>query len=506
MEWSIDHPAVQGNPFDLSARAVFWHEDSGTQITTSLFFDEGDQFKFRFTGTETGKWSVRTHSQDPVLDGWSGEVRIRRNPNPEANGFIKAINGKWGWQGSGRVFIPQYVMAQHPTVFLKGDGQVDTAALLAYIQEFVVQHGFTGFHIPMAGRWFEGENPDPRVYCALEFIIREVHARGGAIHMWFWGCDPCREQSGPESIAGGHMSAMDRRNLRYFAARLGPIPGWSMGYGYDLENGWMRPEALDAWKHFLESHMGFDHLLGGRVGYDHVGLTRTNPRPPIPPIDAYHNSPIADKYMAWLGGDYMGYTGYRPLYPRYKEVIQHHPEKPSFEEDRFRIRQVENWGFKDYTPELTRRGMWHSAMAGGVANIWGNMLPHNSPNSLGSSTYDNREIQVAEGEELVVDMKHQIKTYSLFFQNRFLPDMVSFFDGPEMRLIVLEGGHALIYREDTDIIRLDTRLLKGAQPAVAVDTRKPYRERVIGMLTPGKHTWTAPHRSDWAVAVGDFSR
>jgi hypothetical protein len=44
--------------------------------------------------------------------------------------------------------------------------------------------------------------------------------------------------------------------------------------------------------------------------------------------------------------------------------------------------------------------------------------------------------------------------------------------------------------------------MTGPQPAVAVDTKKEYRERGIGTLRPGKHTWQAPHKSDWAIAVG----
>jgi hypothetical protein len=504
-EWAIENPTCSGNPFDVRGEAVFAHLPTGRTITTRLFYDENDQWKFRFTGTEAGEWRFRTYSEDGDLDGWSGRVVVSKNSDPDARGFMKAINGKWGWQGSETVFIPQYVMGKHPRVFLDARGGLDVAAIHAYIHEYVEEHGFTGFHFAMEGRWFDGENPDPRVYRAVETIIREVHARGGATHLWFWGCDPCADGSGPGNLAGGHMSAMDQRNLNYFAARMGPIPGWSMGYGFDLENGWMRPEALDEWKAFLKSRMGYNHFLGGRVGYDHVGLTRVDPRPPIPPVDAYSRSFISDQHMSWLGGDYMGYTSYAPLYPRYLQAVQHHPEKPSFEEDRFRVRQRKTWSFKDYTPELTRRGMWHSAMAGGVANIWGNLLPHNI-NTLGSEPYDNREILDFEGTELIVDMKEQIKTYSRFFERRFLPEMVTFYDGPEMRLIVARGRHAVIYREDTDIVRLNLQLLRGEQPVIAVDTQKPYREIQIGGFAPGRHTWEAPYRSDWAIAVGDFSK
>ncbi|MAG93645.1 MAG: hypothetical protein CMJ48_07840, partial [Planctomycetaceae bacterium] len=52
-------------------------------------------------------------------------------------------------------------------------------------------------------------------------------------------------------------------------------------------------------------------------------------------------------------------------------------------EDRFRIRHSKTYADKDYTMEMTRRGLWHSTMAGGVANIWGH-LPRGHDAWLGS--------------------------------------------------------------------------------------------------------------------------
>ena len=46
--------------------------------------------------------------------------------------------------------------------------------------------------------------------------------------------------------------------------------------------------------------------------------------------------------------------------------------------------------------------------------------------------------------------------------------------------------------------------MKGDLPVVAVDAKKPYEEIEVGTLSPEQHTWEAPYRSDWAVAVGDF--
>ena len=154
--------------------------------------------------------------------------------------------------------------------------------------------------------------------------------------------------------------------------------------------------------------MGWDHFIGARVGYDEKGLWALIPKGPRPPHDENYCSEISDEHCSWLGGDYIGYTSYRPLYDRYVEALNHRPEIPSFEEDRFRLRNLDKWTYKDYNQELTRRGLWHSAFAGGVANIWGHLLPdkdHGGSHSYASGT---------------VGIKHQIKTYAEFFKRRFL--------------------------------------------------------------------------------------
>jgi len=126
-------------------------------------------------------------------------------------------------------------------------------------------------------------------------------------------------------------------------------------------------------------------------------------------------------------------------------------------------------------------------MAGGVANIWGNLLP-DSDNG-GSRPYK---------------IKEQIKTYSQFFEHRFLKEMTTEFLGPELRLSTPDGTHAIIYREDADLVRLDLTRMKGPMPVVAVDIRAPYKELDVGILSSQHHAWQTPYRSDWAIAVGSF--
>jgi hypothetical protein len=83
--------------------------------------------------------------------------------------------------------------------------------------------------------------------------------------------------------------------------------------------------------------------------------------------------------------------------------------------------------------------------------------------------------------------------------------MMTDYAGPEMRLVNPAGTHLIVYREDTDGVRLDLSGMSGSMPAVAVDAKATYREIDLGMLAPRVHTWRAPRRSDWAIAVGDFN-
>ena len=505
LEWTIKNSTYTGNPFDVEAIATFTHAASGETIKTALFYEGETSWAFRFTPTKTGEWQYETASSDEDLNGISGAITVNENTDPEAHGFIKNFGSKWGWQGTEEAFVPQYVMGKNLEYYYDFEaGKVREDLIEEDIQEFMIGHGFTGFHLNGKAQWFElgaeeddevGKNPDPRTYDVMEAIIRKVHEQGGACHIWMWGADGKNDdKGGPGGIIGGHMNQTDKRNLRYLAARLGPLPGWSMGYGFDTENGWATVEQLNSWKSFLETHMGWDHFLGARVGYDDKGQWALIPMPPKPPLDEKNNAPIGDDFISWAGGDYTGYTSYRPMYKRYREAITHYPQKPSFEEDRFRLRDRPNWTYKDYNEERTRQGMWNSAMAGGVANIWANLLPEE--NHGGSQPYDIDTIHI----------KHQIKTYATFFENRFLKEMEAYQTGEAKVLSIPDGSKAVIYQEDTEQIEINLKASPGKINAVAVDTKKAYKEISLGKIKGKDYTWKAPYKSDWAIAVGNFDK
>lgn len=466
LEWRLENPTFEGNPFDLVASATFVHAESGETRTTGMFYDGGGVWKFRFTGTRPGKWAVTTSSDDADLAGLRGIVTIE--PNPGVPGFVTGLGNKWCRTGTGEVFVPQFVMYAGPRAFYRNPRKID-----ADIQTFLIEHGFNGFHTSVGCCWFDIDrkrsneikshdpNPDPRTFEALELLITKVHAAGGTVHIWAWG-DESRRQT---PIRWGINGKADKRLQRYIAARLGPLPGWTMGYGFDLWE-WVKGPQLTEWHAYMHAHFGWPHLLGARASTNRLNQ-------------------LSEAL------DYSSYEQHRPDYAKYVETIEKRPKKPSFSEDRFRIRDVPRYRGKDYTMEMTRRGLWHSTMAGGVANIWGH-LPDGRSSSKGSAAYPHPE---------------RIRTYATFFKGRFLKDMVrdnSITDGVSLRRL---GYTAFVfYKEDCSTIRMDLSKMPGPRRAVAVDAKKPYEELDLGNLPPGTRTWTAPYRSDWAIAVGEFER
>jgi len=99
----------------------------------------------------------------------------------QSNGSLKSFGDKWGWSGTNEAFVPQLVMYASPSVFYNNPGKIDTD-----INEFIVGHGFTGFHVGVFCAWFDinqddcrniqGSNPsyDQRTFDALKMLIQKT--------------------------------------------------------------------------------------------------------------------------------------------------------------------------------------------------------------------------------------------------------------------------------------------------------------------------------------------
>ncbi|MBN2105229.1 DUF5060 domain-containing protein [bacterium] len=484
MEWEIPESDVSysGNHFDVIAAVKFTHSGSGDTVRTLMFYDSTDTWegwKFRFTGTKTGTWNYESFSDNADLDRRAGSVTINENPDPGTHGFLRNFGNRWGWQGTETAFVPQLVMFPNPAY----QDQVSTDER---IQTFIAGHGFSGFHFTCACQWFqlgegtwdnlsEDPNPDPETFQCVEYVIAETHAAGGMVHIWQWG----DAQHRASISRWGYDSDVHHRLLRYIAGRLGPLPGWSMGYGFDLGTEeyegeiWGDEEELEYWHFHLHQYFGgWPHFLGGR---------------PAGPNTGTDHSP----YISWNDGlDYSSYEHHLPDINVYMAAFDAIPNQPVFSEDRFRIR-----GFspeKDYTELMTIRGLYYSTMAGGVANIWGNFM--------------NSSWVYEEGpgySSLPYDSAACIKTYATFMQDRFHQDMV--------RDNTITDGYCLkrpnlldyiFYIKDASSVDMDLSGMPGPRFAIAVNALAPYAEIGLGWLEAQNQTVTLPSQSDWAVAVG----
>jgi len=94
-EWSVKNVSHSGNPFDVPATATFTHTGTGQKHTTEMFYDGDDTWRFRFTGTRTGKWTFETSSNMPELDGHAGAVTVTANPNRNVKGFLTHVGNKY---------------------------------------------------------------------------------------------------------------------------------------------------------------------------------------------------------------------------------------------------------------------------------------------------------------------------------------------------------------------------------------------------------------------------
>jgi hypothetical protein len=481
LQWTISNPSWSGNAFDVPASVEFTHHPGGYTRRTQMFYMGAETWAFRFTGTRAGTWTFVTSSPDKDLHGHTGQVTVAANPRTDAHGFLKKFGNKWGWQGTENAFAPQLVMWDYitgtnsPRVFHKNPHLVERK-----INRFIIEHGFSGFHIPViGGRWFDinaprdrvestMEEPDPRTFEALELLITRTHRAGGLVHIWPWG-DHQRSQT-PRSLAGGIGGVIDRRLQRYIAARLGPVPGWSMGYGFDLDE-WVTSGQVRDWRNSMHRHMGWFHFLGGRPAGPNRGTDHSE--------NALWNE----------GLDYSSYEHHRPTYEVYLAALQARPGYPVMSEDRFRIR-TGRYRDKDYDRERTRRGLYHSTMAGGVANIWG-IHPDISPGGV----YPNET---------------RIKTYSIFFgdKGRFVADMTvanRLSSDSDTHVLFSPGAQSLVlYRENTDTINVDLTGMSESLSAVGVDTKNAYSEVRLGELQPTVLAILLPTVSDWVVAVGNF--
>ncbi len=476
MEWSIEDVSHSGNPFGVVARVTFTHGDSGNKRVTEMYYDGDDTWRFRFAGTRYGKWTFKTSSDVADLDGRSGTVTISENPDRNVKGFLTHVGNKYAIQMTDETDLKGYLFnvymsrVKYPA-FLDEFGtdpkQVEKKAKVCL--EEALANGFEIIFVHVNNNWFklgvrkhnkhDSENPDPAAFRVLERIIKTVHGSGGRVHIWAWG-DESRKWT-PKGVPGGINGNVDRRLQRYIAARLGPLPGWTMGYGFDLHE-WTNTKQLNDWAAYVHEHLGWQHLLCAR-GHRLEGPDNIN------------------SYDGFGRNVELTTTAHGPA--NYHEIVEDmdgDKTRPHLYEERHSYKRS---GF-NLDMEGTRRLLWWETMAGGIGGFFGFYPDSPYP-------YPNPE---------------QLRTHYTFWHktSRFVLDMqrANGMSKDSYVLLARSGKNCVFYKEDASKIHMDLSRMPESQPAIAIDTKKEYTEIDIGTLESKKHTWKAPYRSDWAIAVG----
>ena len=507
-EFSVNNPAWQGNPFDVVATVTFTHP-SGDIRTTEMFYADEDTWKFRFTGVRTGRWEFTTSSEDADLDGHSGAIVVRPRADASIKGFLTHAGNKFAIMEEDiddlagyvyQVFMNNQDFEQQYKHSSRILSDPDRTGLIDDYWRDTRDNGFNIFFFAVFYSWFKMgalsiddfdgpgdpalDEPDLALFDMLETAIAYAHERGGRVHLWAWG-DNDRKQT-PNHLGDGFRGDRHKRLIRYIAARLGPLPGWSMNFGFDTIE--MPNAEADCawWAGKMNRTMGWPHILTSR-GWA-------------------NNSFGAYSYAGFGGSPYdLETTDKGPA--DYNEILEHlmaFQDKPSIYEERHTYNRWRCWPQSVPDPNRldetgSRRLIWWETMAGGMGGFFG----HYSERFNAYGPFDPAGPCGYYPESL----KRAFRTYQKFWREGRLDLTMT----PGNNRVSNATGYCLantgnsrfvFFIEDANSVTINLEGMPGTQPVIAVDAKADYAELNLGTLEAGVHNVELPHTSDWAIAIG----
>jgi len=541
LDWQIVNSSCPAsNPYDLVAKVVFTHE-SGKERKIEMFYAENDKWRFRFCGSRMGKWSFRTvcdgsdgtHSDDS-LDDHVGRITVNAQTDPDIKGFLSHKGNKFAIMDSSETDLKPYVyhvymnqqdyeqQYNHSTRIW--DDPVNRKHLIASYWDNTVDNGFGIYFVAIFYSWLRkgalDRNmvspadlvaPDPDVFDTLEYAIRYAHKRGGRTHIWAWG-DQDRKQT-PNLLPGGVLGDDHKRLMRYTAARLGPLPGWCINFGFDtleLPN----PESITSkWAHYLNDRMGWNHMLCAR---------------------GWNNSAFAINSYAGFSGSYEltttrnGPSGYyeirddvdsdssrphlyeeRHTYNRFKYVDPDSGQEPGDGPDQYGMGDgYACWPVKLSSAEQarlneggSRRLIWREQMAGGMGGFFGHF-------SVRFNSFGPFSQKCGCGYH-PDSLKCAFRCFRDFWaKGRFMFDMVvdtnRVRNGTGYCLRTNDYRNFVFFVENDSTADIDLSGMPGSQKVVVVDAKNEYREINKGSISAGWRKIDFGYTSDWAIAIGNF--
>ncbi len=377
--------------------SCLWTHENGTIRRTSLVWYSGSNhtYVYRFGGSLQGRWTGKTTSPVAALNGLELGVTVGPSRNPDRTGWSGQIPGQpgaWAHQKG----VEGKLVKRTPILIMMPDVQRwhnDLGRMRAFVKEFNGDHGFNGGHISTIGLgWFDvaakgslstaPPAPDVRTFAALEAAASEWSERGGWLHLWMWGKGDTGDFS---KLSGGHNGPHSKRINRYLAARLGPVPGWSMGIGWDVEF-WADESKLKWWLDDLVPQFGgWHHWIGHRYSDSDIGKGHD----PEPANRGEYLArglrwnalrPAHEQYAGW---EHWSTVTSDAAIDKARAVL---PDRPIMSEDRFRQRQGA-WRQKDMRADddiLKEIPRWATR---GVGAIYGRLL---QPGTDGSEPWPNK--------------------------------------------------------------------------------------------------------------------
>lgn len=385
VDFSIEAPgAAKGiAKWDVEGSCTWTHENGTTTRTSLLWYSGfGDTYVYRFGGSFPGRWTGVTSSPAAALDKLELAVEVTPSSNSKRIGWSGRLSNEptaWARQAGpdGKLAKRTPILIMMPSVRYWYD---EPARMRAFVAEFNDNHGFNGGHIPTVGRdWFDigstdglrtaPETPDVRTFDAIEAAASEWSERGGWLHIWMWGKGGNGDFS---KLPDGYKGARSRRINRYIAARLGPVPGWSMGIGWDVEF-WIDRVKLQWWLDDLSWQLGgWHHWIGHRYSDSDIGQGRDP--------DPANKGKYLSRGIAWnthLPGDeqYAGWEHWSTTTSdsAIRAGLEAVPDRPMMSEDRFR-RRDNAWRQKDMARDddiLKEIPRWAKR---GVGAIYGRLI------------------------------------------------------------------------------------------------------------------------------------
>ncbi|MBE0542181.1 MAG: hypothetical protein IH623_12400 [Verrucomicrobia bacterium] len=398
VDFTIEAPGTTTGiaQWDVEGSCLWKHENGATRRTSLVWYSgSGNTYVYRFGGSLRGRWTGTTSSPVAALNGLSLTVKVTQSSNPNRTGWSGRKSDEptaWAHQQGpdGELIKRTPILIMMPDVQRWHD---HLAVMKTFVAEFKDHHGFNGGHISTIGHgWFDANStdslrtapatPDIRTFAALEAAASEWSERGGGLHLWMWGKGGAGDCS---NLPGGYNGDQSRRLNRYLAARLGPVPGWSMGIGWDVEF-WIDETKLKWWLDDLIPQLGgWHHWIGHRYSDSDIGQGR-DPEPA-------NKGEYLARGIAWntLRQSSEQYAGWEHWFTQTSDSaidagLAAIRDRPMMSEDRFRRRDGA-WRQKDMRSDediLNEIPRWASR---GVAAIYGRLLDGRSG---GSDSWPNK--------------------------------------------------------------------------------------------------------------------